>query len=421
MRFFFLCFFLITNLYLGAQSAYQLQLFDLPDVSFTPIETPEGYSSAYELRVKQPIDHKNPAKGYFYQRVFLSHKSATAPTVMVTEGYDRSRNRVYELTEMLGANQIMVEHRYTGASVPENMDWQYLNLEQATADLHHINELFRAIYPENWISTGISKGGQTTIYYRYFYPNDVDASVPYVAPMTQDFEDPRIYKFLASVGTKECRDALTAIQVRLLEERETVLPRLYWFAQGKGYTFDYLGFEQAFEYAVLEYPFSFWQSYGECNKVPAADVDIDTLLQHFIDQIGLGFYDDKSMVAYGPHYYQAATEMGYYGYETKPFKKWLKAINDKPHAAFVPNKMKVKYDPTLSRKVAKWVENEANEMIYIYGEIDTWSANAVDVSEKVDALKIVLPDKHHGNARIKNMSVENQRAVMKALEKWLAE
>ncbi|MEO0877330.1 MAG: S28 family serine protease, partial [Bacteroidota bacterium] len=129
-------------------TALEQALFGLPDVIFKAIDTPDGYAAAYELHIKQPIDHNNPDKGHFYQRAFLSHRGFERPTVICTEGYTRSRNRVYELTNLIEGNQIDVEHRYFGSSMPaeKDFDYQYLNLEQATADLHHINQLFRRIY-----------------------------------------------------------------------------------------------------------------------------------------------------------------------------------------------------------------------------------------------------------------------------------
>jgi len=71
---------------------------------------------------------------------------------------------MYELSEMLGANQLDVEHRFYGESIPEDFDWQYLTIEQATADYHHINDIFNTFYSKSWVSTGISKGGQTSIF-----------------------------------------------------------------------------------------------------------------------------------------------------------------------------------------------------------------------------------------------------------------
>ena len=35
------------------------------------------------------------------------------------------------------------------------------------------------------LATGISKGGQATMFYRSYFPDDVDISVPYVAPQHQ--------------------------------------------------------------------------------------------------------------------------------------------------------------------------------------------------------------------------------------------
>lgn len=102
---------------------------------------------------------------------------------MATEGYKAFRRRVYEPTKLLNANQVTVEHRYYGSSVPYSIDYRYLNMKQATADLHKIKQLFSSIYKGKWISTGRSKGGVTTIFYRFFYPNDVDVSIPYVAPI----------------------------------------------------------------------------------------------------------------------------------------------------------------------------------------------------------------------------------------------
>lgn len=125
-----ICFTSVTT----AQSDLEKQLFELPDVIFKKIETPDGFKAAYELSIKQPLDHNDPTQGHFYQRVFLSHKSFDVPTALITNGYDRSRNNITEVARYLGTNQINVEHRYFGKSVPEKMDYQYLNFEQVTAD-----------------------------------------------------------------------------------------------------------------------------------------------------------------------------------------------------------------------------------------------------------------------------------------------
>ena len=135
---------------LGTLASAQTQnleylLFELPDLIFEKTATTTALETVYELKVKQPIDHTNPSKGFFYQKVYLTHRGFDKPTVIVTEGYNRGQNRIYELTELLNANQLDVEHRFFGESMPEPLDYQYLNLKQATADLHHIRHLFRSV------------------------------------------------------------------------------------------------------------------------------------------------------------------------------------------------------------------------------------------------------------------------------------
>ena len=298
----------------GQVSDIEKAMFQLPDVIFEKIETPPNYNAAYQLMIKQPIDHQQPDRGTFYQKAYLMHRSMDAPTVMVTQGYQRNGSRPYELSQMLHANQIDIEHRFYGESIPDTLEYQYLNLEQATADLHRINELFKNIYHNKWVSTGISKGGQTTIYYRYFYPEDVDVSVPYVAPMNLALEEKRIYDFLDTIGSAECRAAIYDVQKRILENREASFTRLKWYSKGAKLKYTYLTFEEAMEYAVLEYPFSFWQWGGVCNEIPSADATLDEVLDHFLEVSGISFFSDIDMERYAAHYYQAGTQMGYYSY-----------------------------------------------------------------------------------------------------------
>ncbi|MBT8233472.1 MAG: hypothetical protein HKO66_09035 [Saprospiraceae bacterium] len=412
-------FFGLSN-YTYAQDALEMKLFELPDVIFKKIDTPDGFESAYELKIKQPIDHNSPDKGHFYQRVFLSHRGYDNPTAIITNGYDRPSNNITEVATLLEANQINVEHRYFKESSPDSLDYDYLNFEQITADLHKINSLFKEIYSGKWISTGISKGGTTTIFYRYYYPDDVDVSIPYVAPVNLGRADQRIYDFLDNIGTVSCRKDIYNYQVRMLKKAEEIKPLLKWHAKGSNLKFNYLTFDEAYEYAILEYPFSFWQYGHDCNKIPNSEDDIDKHVQHFIDLVGLGFYADRAMTGYASHYYQSGTEMGYYGYETDDFKGLLKYLptTEEPSAVFMPNKMERPFDGTLTTKVYEWTKT-ANNMIYINGALDTWSATAAPPSDDNNSLYYFLEGKHHATARIKNMTETERSELVNTLKKWL--
>lgn len=422
-RFFWAVLCLLPVALFGQVSKLETLLFELPDVVFKKIETPKGCEAAYELMVKQALDHQHPEKGSFYQKVYLAHRSFDAPTVLITEGYDRPTHRIYELSDLLAGNQLLAEHRYFGKSMPDSLDYQYLTLEQATADLHAINQLFRKLYAKDWVSTGISKGGQTTLFYRYFYPNDVDVSVPYVAPLNTALEDHRIYQFLDTVGTQECRQKIFDVQKRLLQNRSEFLQKLKWFAKGADKHFTYLSLEQAFEYAVLEYSFSFWQWGSDCNKIPGEKVDADSLFSYFLQVSDPGFFSDEDIQKYASHYYQAGTQMGYYGYDVTDLKKWIKALDTSknPSAIFMPGKAPMTFTPQLTLNVEKWLQAHGDRFVYINGNSDTWSATAVRPSPGRDALWYFLPGKDHAMARIKNLTSEEKSQLITTIKKWLAE
>jgi hypothetical protein len=51
-----------------------------------------------------------------------------------------------------------------------------------------------------WLSTGGSKGGETTAFYAYHYPNEMDAYVPFVAPFLLSTIDTRPFTYILEEG-----------------------------------------------------------------------------------------------------------------------------------------------------------------------------------------------------------------------------
>jgi hypothetical protein len=58
-------------------------------------------------------------------------------------------------------------------------------------------------------------------------------------------------------------------------------------------------------------------------------------------------------------------------------------------------------------------------MIYINGALDTWSATAVPPSDKTNSLFFFMEGKHHGSARIKNMTEADKNRLIKTANEWL--
>ncbi len=401
---------------IGLQS-FDAQLMALPDVvEVERLEPTAPFRSAYKIMLRQPLDHKNPDGETFTQRIYLSHKAFGKPMIMVTEGYAAEENYTSELAKILNANQLVVEHRYFGESVPDSLKWIYLTTEQAANDYHRIIELFNKMYSGKWLSTGISKGGQAALYHRYYYPDDVDISVPYVTPLNFEVEDPRIYKFVNYVG---CRKDIFDFQKRLLEKRDEILPYMKWYCFGRGQTFA-IGRETAYEYAVLEYPISFWQWGHECSKIPDKDASTEEMLEYLIEVVGFGLYSDKGVKYFEPLFYQAMTELGYYGFQTNGLHHLLKYATEPTNTIFAPVPQ-LKFDGSLSKKVYAWIRESGDRILYVYGELDTWSATAVNPSRKTDALKIMMKGRAHHDARIQNMERQDKEKVLEALNRWLNE
>jgi hypothetical protein len=389
--------------------ALERDLFNLPNLSFKKIAVPGDKYLKYELLIRQPLDHQHPEKGYFYQHAILLHKGFSNATVMETEGYSLYDGRS-ELQRIFNANYLNIEYRFYGKSIPDSMQWEYLTIEQATADLHAINQLFKNIYKAKWISTGISKGGETTVYYKYFYPQDVDLAVPYVAPLDNSLEDQRIYHFFDTIGTAACRSKIFQAQVFLLQHEKEAVEKMTWYARGAGLHFTYTGsVGKSFEYAVLEYPFAFWQYDGECDSIPTGQ-SLDDYIESLLKIATISLFADEDIKEYEAHYYQAATQSGYYGYQIAPLKKYLHYFTENPSAAFPPKSALTKpFDPSLNEKVSNWLAESGNNILYIYGGQDTWTAAGILVSDKVNSKRFLVPHATHATARIRNMGPEMQQ------------
>ncbi|MGW8265532.1 MAG: S28 family serine protease, partial [Longimicrobiales bacterium] len=189
----------------------------LPGVVAVEIEPYYGYPRAFQLDITQPVDHNRPNGPSFTQRAYLSHVADSISMVFAPSGYGTTPQSGQELAEILQANCLSVTHRYFPEARPGNPDWRYLDIWQAAQDHHRIVTLFKEIYDGKWVSTGASKGGKTAVFHRRFFPDDVDATVAYVAPFLLSPEDARFEPYLRTRGTPEEREAIYAFQRMLLE------------------------------------------------------------------------------------------------------------------------------------------------------------------------------------------------------------
>jgi len=397
----------------------------LPDIiSVEKMEQNPFFSEAYVVNVRQPIDHQHPDKGFFPQRVFLSHLSYDRPVVFVTEGYGggyaADKRHLEELCPILQANQLFVEHRYFGKSRPDSIDWFDLTVENAAADQHHVLQIFKQIYKQKWVSTGISKGGETVLYHRMLYPDEVEASVPYVAPLNFSVEEQRHPHFIEKkVSNKHDRKKVKAFQQEVLRRKDRLMPLFEQLCKEKKYHFR-VPEREIYDYSVLEFSFSFWQWGHSIKEIPALTVADKVLFDYWQKISSCDYFDIESGKANAPFFVQAHRQLGYYAYDTRPFKKLIETQSTKDYIEhlFLNKDQIFPYDPEMSREVDLYLKKNAKKILLIYGGIDPWSASAATGGKNPGVVKVIQQGGSH-RTRIKTLPEAQQEKVIDILKNWL--
>ena len=376
------------------------------------------YEEAYEIKFTQAVNHNYPTGASFTQRMFIAHAGFDKPMVMSTSGYGARGLGGAEPANLLKSNLIRVEHRYFGESIPDPVVYDNLTVWQAATDHHCIYEAFKKLYPGKWVTTGHSKDGQTSIMYKAIYPDDIDVSIPYVAPLNTCKVDPRIYEFLENVGTKAERKKVYEYQIAMFEKKDEVLALIKESSLGKmKFT---MGIERGYDLGVLEFPFAMWQ-YGQVKplELPGMDDSPKDLLKPFIQVNAMFYFSEPGIVQFLPHYYQAMNEMGYYGYDIDPFQKYLPDTVDITwDFTLTPYGLDTTFNPNTLEFMHDFVQNRGDNMLYIYGEYDTWTATGVKITGPADALVMIQPKGYHG-AHIGAFPEEDQDLIYETLSRWL--
>lgn len=408
----------------AASGELKEKLTALQEVSgIEPLES-SHFSEKYVLFIEQPLDHEHPEAGTFKQRVIVSHAGFDRPTVLVTEGYGGSYGLYAgyreEISALFNTNIVFVEHRYFLESTPEPLNWDYLTARNSAFDLHRITTAMKQIYDQKWISTGISKGGQTTIIYRTYFPDDMDISVPYVAPVCKAAEDGRHEPFLRHVSTPKVRKKIVNFQLEVLKRRNELMPLFEKYCEEKGLLFR-IPLNEAYDYSVLEYPFAFWQWGTKPNTIPSKSADNETIFKHLLAISEPSYFaENQPNISF---FVQAARELGYYGYDTKPLKEYLtiKTSKDYLQRIMLPQGLSVEFRPELYHKITDYLRDNDPKMIFIYGGNDPWtSAGITSLKGKENILIAIEPGGSHV-ARIGTLPKKLREEVIERITEWLKE
>jgi hypothetical protein len=384
----------------------------LPDIAEV-VEAPCEIDGArcFAVTMTLPIVPGDPAAGTFGDRLHLIHRGCDAPTIVDTSGYALWDDYFYdgELGAYFGTNWIELEHRFQGGSMPalDAWRWDALTVANGAADVHRLLEILRPFYAGRWVTTGASKGGATTLYHRQLYPDDVDGSVPYVAPISIAREDRRYLEPFAAIGPEACRAALHAVVVSSLTTRRATLAPMVATALE-------LAIEDGdawLDYLTAWLEWGFWQYTGTrgCADLPAADATDAAVLDFLLDQNGFGPEpvdlpgrpggapfdpDQRADLALS---YEWLTEQGFAvqisdevnGLLSEP----ISSMADDFTAATtdpLPD-----YDATASEAVRAWVAGDAEKLVLVYGQWDPWSGGATPAPTGADTGYFVVPEAGH--------------------------
>ncbi len=132
------------------------------------------------------------------------------------------------------------------------------------------------------------------------------------------------------------------------------------------------------------------------------------------------YYSDPGVKQFEAFQYQAFTEIGYYNYDITDLKPYLKANPNPTNLDICPagTQSKIVYNPQTMAFVFNYLQYKAQNVVFVYGETDAWSATQMQLLGRTNAVKIVVKGAWH-NASIRAASAEQKELVYSSLESWL--
>lgn len=124
---------------------------------------------------------------------------------------------------------------------------------------------------------------------------------------------------------------------------------------------------------------------------------------------------------------QAAKELGYYGYYTKPFKKYLSIKTAKGYLKrlMLPKGMEnTKFSPALYKHTVDFLTQNDPKMVYIYGDIDPWSASGIyglPFTKNKQNLHVYMLKGGSHLTRILSFPEPERQNIINLIDKWLKE
>jgi PS-10 peptidase S37 len=413
--------FFVSDFSSFAQTVLNDKLIKYPQLEVRHVDNP-FFKEYFEVYIDQPINHDDPKSETFKQRFCVGYNGLDVPNIMELDGYAidyaARKGHVDELSKTFKCNLVVVEHRYFGKSVPKNMDWKYLTIKQAADDVHAIKIILETMMKGKWLVTGTSKGGQTALAYRMYYPKDVEGALLFGTPVRKEFTDKRLNDYFARVLKTPCGKEVLAYQKALLENKRSLLPLFDKFAQEKNITFGDKSIETIYDHTVLYYQFCFFQMCGKCEQIPTDTTSYKLFIKSLFDIVPPRFFSYENKQRSEASFYMFYKELGNFEYDLKPFGKLLR---EKTYSTsiFCPKGVDVKFDNTYLKALNTYMSKSVEKTIFVYGEDDPWASLQPEIKGKRDTYKYIIKDACH-KTKVADMKEDQRKELYKTLSEWLA-
>ncbi|MCJ8269380.1 MAG: hypothetical protein MJK04_08255, partial [Psychrosphaera sp.] len=345
------------------------------------------------------------------QTAYLHHNDGALPIVMkIAAG--SAGNVPTHISTLIGGNQISISHRYFNTAMPETIDWEYLSAEQQAADLHAFYELLKPIYPNQWVGTGYSGGGEAALQYNYHYPDDLDATVVYATGLMNSHADTRLEEYVYNtVSTSECRDRISDFQRLVLSNKTEILSALQLDSE----LFD-MPLGKVLEYGVVEFPYMFWMNdEHDCATIRVEGSEMSAIAAYLDKYIWFNGNNRENLLYSAAFYVDIYNEAGYFGFKTDHLADLMNYPNI-TSMDFTPEEGKRTYDPSKMQDMTDWLTNQGEHIIYVYGGIDPYTQAGIMPIDGLESFAAINPDASH-EVNISGHPDKDQ--IHAALASWL--
>ncbi|MBQ3965697.1 MAG: hypothetical protein II684_02550 [Treponema sp.] len=468
---------------------FESQLRALPNVvSVEKITKKTDYKgSIYTVYFNSLLDPSDASKGKFKQKAYIGFTGYEKPVCLTTAGYMLSEQIVTRKTPenecafILNGNLIAVEHRYFGESVRTdkkrsdgNYDgsyWEYLSTKNAADDLHAIITSLKRLLKGKWLAQGSSKGGLTSNLLCYYHPEDLDLTIPYVAPLCNGKYDSRLFDFIYDTAgneddrykdkAAELRKLLNDIQIWMLERRdqeyengltykEKLFNDFFSIAGNTYYNRDYLTADILYDISVSDFPMGIWQygvqdTFDMLEKYYALADDNSNLgegtkskKETFFECLDSAAQTSNSPASdFSPYYFQSFTELGNYKPGLNRLRKSVvkaqaegknvklvieesrqDSVYEDCYLSDAERALAANYSNDLYEKMSDWIKTTDEKIIMIYGNSDPWYAVRINDVARDNVHIFVHPSNNHLSA-ITLFPEAQRNQILKLLVEYL--